>query len=147
MQKGKHEPDVIVNVRLLADPELVRLVIYIEDAEETEFECKVGYWIKDGIPFGEWWEGKAEDIGGWLEMHALGGLRACVLACAMRMHVPMRQMLKGVVPNNKVAPMTFTVQEPKNSEVLSVQTPLPPAKAVRKKKGSERDENQDELFL
>lgn len=146
MQKGKHVPDVIVNVRLLADQELVRLVIYIEDADESGFECKVGYHVKEAIPFGVWWEAKAKDIGDWLTEGGLDGLRACVLACAMRMHVPMREMLKAVVPVSKVTPMTFTVQEPtENSEVLRVQTLPPPPVKKAKKRASE--ENQDELLL
>lgn len=142
---GKPSETLIVNIQIMRDAELVRLVV---DVEGRDFQCKVGYWLTEALPFGEWWEGKAQDMGEWLELAGLGEVRACVLACAMRMHTPMREALKGVVPNNKVKPMTFTVSEPTNSEVLRVQdvAPLPPpAKKSKTKKPSA--ENQDELLL
>ena len=93
VHKGKkdNKGDEIVNCQLLADPEIIRLVVQIE---EREFECKLSYHLNARPNPDLWWLDKQPDLKEWLTLHGHEELVAPVCTCVMRMFTPLRAKIK-----------------------------------------------------
>ena len=76
----------------MPDPEIIRLVISIE---ERDFECKLTYFRASGKNLDLWWLDKQPDLKEWLEQHGHETLVQPVCTCAMRMLTPLRAMIKS----------------------------------------------------
>lgn len=97
----KKEADTTINVQLMSDQELIRLVMVIE---EREFECKIGYDLVSRPNLDAWWFAKEKDVSEWMEWHGHEDLRLAACSCLMRMLVPMKAQIAKAPIGKPLAP-------------------------------------------
>ena len=85
----------------MSDPDLIRLVVSIE---EREFECKVSYCLRSRPNIDLWWLEKEADLMEWLTSHGHEELVMPVCSCVMRMHTPLRAKIASVRAEQPLAP-------------------------------------------
>lgn len=99
--KADNKGEEIVNCQLMTDPDLIRLVISIE---EREFECKVSYCLVSRPNIDLWWLEKEADLKEWLTLYGYEELVMPVCSCVMRMHTPLRAKIASVRAEKPLTP-------------------------------------------
>lgn len=98
-----------INIQIIADETLVRLVVVIEEAG---FECKVGYSLEECPDVDQWWREKEVDVRSWLDTYGLSRIAELMSCCVARMLVPLRVIVgrvdRGLIPRGAVAPAVQT---------------------------------------
>ena len=140
--------DEIINCHLIADPDILRLCVEIE---EVEFQCKVVYDLQEHTLDGDWWFAKLEMVKEWMDAQGIATLFEPVACCMRRMEVP---MMHRMVTKSRLAP-AIEVQEQKPAPQpdviervvrVEISEPVSPPPKKKPKHSPKREDDGPQLF-
>lgn len=146
--RKENKGEEIINCHLIADPDILRLCVEIE---EVEFQCKVVYDLQEHTLDGDWWFAKLEMVKEWMDAQGIATLFEPVACCMRRMEVPMmhRMVTKSrlapakEVQEQKPAPQPDVIERVVRVEISEPVSPLPKKKL---KHSPKREDDGPQLF-
>jgi len=150
--RKENKGEEIINCHLIADPDIFRLCVEIE---EVEFQCKVVYDLQEHTLDGDWWFAKLEMVKEWMDAQGIATLFEPVACCMRRMEVPM--MHRMVTKSRLAPPIELQEQKPTGGFVAKVDViervlreemsePVSPPPKKKLKHSPKREDDEPQLF-